>query len=127
MRILCGTILAAAVCLSAGALAGEHAVLRLGAPFADHACRFALTNALSVLRFDAKGRVASVVERETGRELLVAPTAFVALRLRDGGMVEATILFNRTGAVGGMLSLGNGPARPLATGVQPQQGLAPLD
>ena len=37
MRTVCGTILTVAVCLSADVLAGERSVLRLGAPFADHA------------------------------------------------------------------------------------------
>ena len=44
----------------------------------------------------------------------------------DGGMIEATILFNSTGGVGGTFAMGSGSARPLATTVQKQQGLAPL-
>jgi heparin/heparan-sulfate lyase len=43
------------------------------------------------------------------------------------GATKATVLFNRTGAVGGMFAFGNGSERPLATTVQPQAGLAPLD
>ena len=65
----------------------------------DYACRLALTNALSVLRFDAKGRIVSVVERETGRELLSSPSAFAALRLQGGGLVEADGMKVENGAM----------------------------
>ena len=43
------------------------------------------------------------------------------------GATKATVLFNRTGTVGGTIACGEGSARPLATTVQPQSGLAPLD
>ena len=43
------------------------------------------------------------------------------------GATKATVLFNRTGTVGGTSACGEGSVRPLATTVQPQSGLAPLD
>ena len=43
------------------------------------------------------------------------------------GATKATVLFNRTGTVGGSFTIGNGSAHTFATSVQPQAGLAPLD
>ena len=51
MRTMCGTILTAAACLSADVLAGERSVLRLGAPFADHAASFLADGTVSGLIF----------------------------------------------------------------------------
>ena len=47
----------------------------------------------------------------------------VAVPSPGGAAKEVTILFNREGAVGGMIVFGNGAPRPFASTVQPQQGL----
>ena len=44
----------------------------------------------------------------------------------NGRLVTATILFNREGAVGGSIAVNGKSARPLATTIQPQKGMAPL-
>ena len=47
----------------------------------------------------------------------------VALPSSSGEAKEVTVLFNREGPVGGEISFGKDAPRPLATSVQPQQGL----
>ncbi len=46
------------------------------------------------------------------------------LTLPDGTRV--TVLFNKTGAVGGTIAFGNGQARPFTTAIQPQAGITPF-
>ena len=63
-----------------------QAVLACLAPFAA-ACgmeTIALTNECATLSFDGRGRIASIREAGSGRELLMRPTPFVALRLDAG-------------------------------------------
>ena len=44
----------------------------------------------------------------------------------NGRLVTATVLFNREGPVGGSIAVNGKSARPLATTIQPQKGMAPL-
>lgn len=57
----------------------------------------ALTNTHSVLRFDACGRIVSVEERATCRELLSRPTPFLELRLSEGKSIAADRMALRKG------------------------------
>ena len=74
-------------------------MLAAGAHLLSCVADISITNECAIFAFDGKGRITSIHERSSGRELLARPTPFIGIGLKNCGFLGADRMEIRDGTM----------------------------